>query len=193
MRHTRIGWAHLNLVEEGGSPLSTALILIGVQRNLLQGESPVPGAQPLRRRLELLLERARAVGAVIVHVQHDGPAGAPDEPGRPGWELVLPVRAGERVLRTTVPDAFEADPKLAPWLREQDVEELVLAGLRSEHDIAATIRGALDAQFRVVLAAGAHGTYPAGGRSAEEVAAEVENELVEAGAQIGPAEGLSFD
>jgi hypothetical protein len=37
------------------------------------------------------LARARAVGAVVIHLENDGPAGAVDQPGTPGWELYLPV------------------------------------------------------------------------------------------------------
>jgi nicotinamidase-related amidase len=173
--------------------LSTALILIDAQRNMLEGDAPVAGAAQLRPVLESLLERARTAGVPVVHVQNEGPAGEPDEPGTPGWELALAAREGEPVLRKQVPDAFAADPKLAGWLREQGVEEVVLAGAQSEFCVEATARGALAAEFRVVVPAGGHGTYPEVGRSAEQMVTAVENALVRVGAQITPAADVVFD
>lgn len=173
--------------------MSTALILLDAQRNMLEGEAPVAGAAQVRARLERLLEGARAAGAVVVHVQNEGPPGEPDEPGTPGWELALDVREGEPVLRKSVPDAFAADPKLAGRLREAGVTEVVLAGAQSEFCVEATARGALAAEFRAVLAAGAHSTYPEGERTAAEVAAVVEDDLVLLGVQVIPAEDVRFD
>jgi nicotinamidase-related amidase len=169
------------------------LILLDAQRNRFEGDSPVAGAGELRPRLASLLERARAAGTAVVHVQNEGPAGDPDEPGTPGWELTFDVREGETVLRKSVPDAFAADPKLAASLREHGIEEVVVAGAQSEFCVDATARGALAAEFRTVLAGGAHGTYPGGDATAEEVAAAVEDELVRAGVQIIPAEDVLFD
>jgi hypothetical protein len=69
----------------------------------------VPAAEPLTEVVRGLVTRARAAGAVLVHLQNDGPAGAVDEPGTPGWELYLPIQKGpdEVVVRKTDDDGFD--------------------------------------------------------------------------------------
>src|SRR5258708_39717646 len=69
-----------------GSPcedaaMATALLLAGVQRNMLEGSTPVPAAGQVRPVLQSLLARARTAGALVVHIQNDGPQGSPGEPG----------------------------------------------------------------------------------------------------------------
>ncbi|MBA3532332.1 MAG: isochorismatase family protein, partial [Ardenticatenales bacterium] len=63
----------------------TALLIIDAQQGLLDGEAAVPDAAGVIQRIGTVLAAARAAGALVVHLQHDGAAGTPDEPGRPGW------------------------------------------------------------------------------------------------------------
>lgn len=164
--------------------MATALLLIDVQRNMLEGEPPVPAAHEVRPALQALLEAARTAGAVVVHVQNDGGAGEPDEPHTAGWELVFPVAPGEPVVRKAVTDAFAAHPDLARTLRDRGVDRVVLAGMQSEHCIQATGRGALRQGFEVLLASGAHATYDDGRSSAAQIAETVEGELAAEGVKV---------
>lgn len=74
--------------------MATALLLIDVQRDMLEPPKPVPAHVETQRALESLLSRARISGAFVVHVQNDGSPGDPDAPNTPGWELVFPWSAG---------------------------------------------------------------------------------------------------
>ena len=76
--------------------LAEALVVVDLQVAFVSGAGAVPAAEPLKEVITELVARARAGGAVVVHVQNDGPAGAVDEPGRPGWELHLAVQTGRR-------------------------------------------------------------------------------------------------
>src|SRR5262245_4074886 len=54
-----------------GSPcqdaaMATALLLVDVQRNMLEGNTPVPAADQVRPALQSLLARARTAGALVV-------------------------------------------------------------------------------------------------------------------------------
>lgn len=145
-----------------------ALVVVDMQTAFLRGEHAVPHARTVVDQVDLLLAAARAAGALVVHLRNDGPAGAPDEPGTPGWELLRTPADGESVVAKSVDDGFEEDTGLESLLRDAGVERIAICGLLSEMCVAATARGALDRDFAVVLAHRAHGTndVPAGpGRS----------------------------
>ncbi len=108
------------------------LILVDVQRNMLEGQDAVAGAAGFRDLLSGLLDAARDADAAIIHVKNDGRAGDPDEPGIPGWELVFTPLPGEPVVRKDVANAFESNPALADVLRAMGVDTVVVAGLQSQ-------------------------------------------------------------
>lgn len=95
----------------------------------------------------MLLERAREDDALVVHVQNEGTAGDPDEPGTPGWELVFAPNAEELVVGKDEPDTFASNPILAEDLKGRHVSRLVIAGMQSNYCVAATSRAGLD-RFR---------------------------------------------
>ena len=53
--------------------MTRALMLIDVQRNMLEPPTPVPSAASIRDALQDLLLRARQAGALVIHVQNDHP------------------------------------------------------------------------------------------------------------------------
>jgi len=78
-----------------------ALVVVDMQRGLLAGPDAVVGGAALTARVEDLIGRATAAGALVVQLQNDGAPGQVDEPGRPGWELAL---TGGTVLRKAPDD-----------------------------------------------------------------------------------------
>jgi nicotinamidase-related amidase len=135
-----------------------ALILVDLQRGFLEGPAALPRADDLTDNVKTLLARARASGALVVHVQNDGPWQAVDEPFSPGWDLALPQLPGEPVLRKQGDDAF-AGTALGNLLQQHGIARIALAGLQSEMCVAATARTALSIGFGVVLPHDSHGTY----------------------------------
>lgn len=172
--------------------MATALLLVDVQRHMLTGSGPVPSAADVTTALAGLVERARAAAAVVVHVQHDGDPGTPDEVGTPGWELFFPPTPDELVFHKSIGNAFEANPDLAGTLVEHGVDRVVVAGMQSEFCIAAASRSALDLGFAVVLAAGAHATFDDAGHSAAEWSIAAEADLAAAGVDLIPAAAIDF-
>lgn len=122
--------------------MTTALLLVDIQRDMLEPPNPVPAHAEVRRALESLLERARASGAFVVHVQNDGSPSDPDAPHTPGWELVFPAAPGELVIRKTVSDAF-TNAGLGASLGARRVDRVVVAGMQSNYCVSATCCGAL--------------------------------------------------
>jgi nicotinamidase-related amidase len=168
----------------------TALLLVDVQRNMLEGVFPVPDADVVRPELASLLSRARLAGAVVVHVQNDGGAGDPDEPFTSGWELCFPVAGGEPVIRKTESDAF-TETDLGSVLSTRDVRRVVVAGMQSNYCIAQTSLAALRHGYAVFLAAGAHATYDEE-EAAAVISEKVEQQLAESGVTVLPAGEVSF-
>ena len=161
--------------------MATTLLLIDLQRNMLEPPEPVPVARDLIVLVHGLLERARAVGAAVVHVRNNGGEGEPDFPGSPGWELFHVPIEGEAIVDKFAADAFE-DTALGELI--PDGSTILVAGLASDYCVRATVLGARRLGYDVRLIQGAHGTYDAGGESAETIAKEVEHELREAGVPI---------
>ncbi|GAA2064691.1 cysteine hydrolase family protein [Streptomyces albiaxialis] len=142
-----------------------ALVIVDMQRAFVSGNGDgtaeggaVPDAGRVVARARDLLERARAAGAFVAHLQNDGEPGAPDEPGTPGWELHLAAEPGEAVVRKTVDDGFE-ETDLEDLLRARGVKTLAVCGVQSEMCVRATAETALYLGFRVVLPHDAHATY----------------------------------
>ncbi|WP_405057298.1 isochorismatase family protein [Kribbella sp. NBC_01505] len=137
-----------------------ALILVDLQTAFVSGADAVPDAEQLLARATDLLDRARAAGAVVVHLQNDGAPGADDEVGSPGWELYLPIKPGprEHVIRKPRDDGFDAT-ELGEILVAAGVRSLAISGVMSEMCVHATSRTALARGYRVVLPHDAHGTY----------------------------------
>ncbi|MBT2401350.1 isochorismatase family protein [Streptomyces sp. ISL-100] len=137
-----------------------ALIVVDVQSAFVSGDGAVPEAARLVDRTTDLIARARESGALVVHLQNDGPVGADDEPHTLGWELHHPVEASptEIVIRKTQDDGFEGT-SLGSELADLGVQALAVCGMMSEMCVQATARTALARGYRVVLPHDAHATY----------------------------------
>jgi nicotinamidase-related amidase len=172
--------------------MTRALMLIDVQRNMLEPPTPVPAAASIREALQDLLLRARGAGALVVHVQNDGPPGEPDEPGTDGWQLVFPAGAGELIVRKDQPDTFAANPALAKDLAAKEITEVVMAGMQSNYCVAESSRGALKHGLQAILASGAHATYDEN-EPASAISAQIERELATEGITVLSFRNVSFD
>lgn len=95
----------------------------------------------------------------MVHLQNDGPPGAPDEVGTWGWELARVPVDGEVLVRKPRDSGFDGTD-LEEVLARHDVSCIVVAGVQSEMCVAATAREALAKELRVVLPRDAHATFP---------------------------------
>lgn len=154
---------------------ATALLVIDAQCGLLDGDAAVPDAATVLDRLALLLAAARSAGALVIHLQNDGPPGAADEPDQTGW--LIHARAAplpsECVIRKTRDDGFDGTP-LEEILDRHGVNRIAVAGLLSEMCVSATVRGALARRLQVLLITDAHATY-----NLEEIPAAIVSRVAE--------------
>jgi len=166
-----------------------ALVLVDVQRNMLEPPAPVPAAAEVSRVIAELLIRARASGAGVVHVRNTGGDGDPDQPGTPGWELVHDVRPGEHVIDKTTCDAF-AGTSLGALLPPST--PLVVVGMQSEYCVRETALAAVGRGHPVQLVRGGHATYD-GAKAAAVTSREIEAELIDAGVAVVEPDAVRFD
>lgn len=171
--------------------MTSALLLVDVQRNMLEGSAPVPAAAAVRTVLSSLLASAREQDALVIHIQNDGPPGSPDERETDGWQLVFEARPDELVVGKRVPDAFAAT-MLDATLRDRGVDSVIIAGMQSEFCIAETARAGRRAGFEVTLVSDGHATYDGDGVSATTTSAKVAAELANAGVALAPASAVRF-
>jgi nicotinamidase-related amidase len=168
--------------------MTSVLLLIDVQRNMLQPPAPVPAAASVSTVIEYVLGKARSAGAATVHVRNNGGEDDPDVPGSPGWELVYDVRDGEHVIDKDKPDAF-AGTALSELIPAS--AELVVVGMQSEYCIRETSLSALRRGHRVTLVHGAHATYD-GEVPAGTTSRRIEEELGAAGVSVIDPAAVEF-
>lgn len=135
----------------------TALLVIDAQLGLFDEAYPVE--KEVLGTIRALLERARAAGAPVIYVQHDGGPGHPMEPGSQYWPLhpaVTPL-PGEPVIHKRASDSFY-QTVLQEELEVRGITRLVVTGAQSELCVDATCRRAISQGFDVTLVADGHST-----------------------------------
>lgn len=172
--------------------MNSALLVVDVQRNMVEGPYAVPDSEAFLAKFEARIEQARAAGWPIVFVQNDGPEGDVDEPESEGWQLWFTPEPRELVVRKTTQNVFESNPDLAAELQASGIDSVELIGMQSEYCVQASARGAKAAGFKVALQPQLHATFHDGTPatnmpgatyeiSATELAAKIHASLVEDG------------
>lgn len=138
-----------------------ALLLIDVQRGMRDtrwGERNNPDAET---RIAELLAAWRDADRPVVHVQHlstdPESAFAPGAPGSAIQPAVAP-RDGEPLFQKSVNSAF-IGTQLESYLRANDIGELVVVGMTTDHCVSTTVRMAANLGFRVTIVDDATATF----------------------------------
>jgi nicotinamidase-related amidase len=150
-----------------------ALLLIDIQRGLVDSPEGLHQADAVIGRCADLLRRARAAGLPIIHVQHYEEGPGSDLPRlSAAWmhhPAVAPI-GGEPVFEKTTSSAF-IDGALDRHLRSAGIDHLVIAGLQTDYCIDTNCRVARNLGYRVTLASDAHSTYDGSGLTAAQIIA----------------------
>jgi len=168
-------------------PSKCALLVIDLQVGMFDGvrEPPLDDHERLLARAKALIAWARERGHAVAFVRHDGAPGDGLAPGAPGWpvEPRLGQKTDEPTFAKSVGDAF-SNPQLQAWLRERNVEAVILAGAQTDQCVKASLDGALRCGFGVTLASDAHGTWPWNGETAPQIIARHNALFAETGAKV---------
>jgi len=133
----------------------TALLLVDIQNDYFPGgRNPLEGSPQAASEARRLLEAFRLAGLPRVHVQHISTRpGAtfflPDTEGAQIHAEVQPVE-GEPVFQKHFPNSFR-ETALLDYLKDQEIERLVIGGMMTHMCIDATTRAAADLNFECWL------------------------------------------
>ena len=147
-----------------------ALIVIDVQKGLLSDLGKVYDAEGVLARISQLVARARANGAPVIFVQHEGAEGHPLEKPSDGWQIhpATGYQPDDVVIEKRNCDAFQ-DTELQSRLEALGTSTIVLAGMCSDYCVDTTCRRAFSLGYDVVLASDAHTTLSKDHMSAEMI------------------------
>jgi nicotinamidase-related amidase len=138
------------------TPMDTALLLIDLQNDYFEGGAmTLDGADAAVANAARLLDRFRARGWPIVHVQHlsTRPGATFFLPGTRGAEIHATVSPndGETVIVKHFPNAFRETPLVAT-LRGRGIAKLTIAGMMTHMCVDTSTRAAADMGFACTLA-----------------------------------------
>jgi nicotinamidase-related amidase len=136
----------------------TALLIVDMQAGAFAGPEPLWEGERVLATINDLVRRARAAGAPVFAARHTGPAGGPLAPGSAATQLLarLDVDVGrDYVFDKTRPSCFFGTD-LARELERRDVDELVIAGVKTQYCIDTTCRAAAERGLSVVLVEDGH-------------------------------------
>ncbi|MFT0475890.1 cysteine hydrolase family protein [Pseudomonas antarctica] len=138
--------------------MATALLIIDMQNGLYDGPEKPFERERVLGTINQLIQRARAAKAPIFVARHTGPTGSPIAVGSPLWQLWpgLDVdEARDHLFNKTRPSCF-LGTDLAQQLVAAQVDELVIAGMKTQFCVDTTCRVAVELGFSVIVPQDGH-------------------------------------
>ena len=139
-----------------------ALVVVDVQRGLDDAASWGPRNNPdCEANIAALLDAWRSRGRPVVFVRHDSTEPeSPLRPGLPGNEFKDVVSgAPDLLVSKSVNSSFHGTPDLDAWLRDQDLEGVVICGITTNHCCETTARVGGNLGYAVLFALDATHTF----------------------------------
>ena len=157
--------------------MSTALLIIDVQRALCAGEYECFDIKRVIDTINGLSAKARKANIPVILIQHEE-EGDLLQFNSEGWQLAEGLETSDEDLRVrkTTGDSFY-QTNLGALLQKRDVDRLIICGLQTDYCVNATVRQAHTLGYDVVLAADAHSTVDNGNMAAEDIIAEHNKDL----------------
>lgn len=136
-----------------------ALLMIDCQKTYREGTMQLVGVEAALIEAQRLLQRARAAGIPIFHIQHDAGAGSPYDITAPIGRISDEVapRHGEPVITKHFPNSF-VQTDLEQQLHAANATNLILAGFMTHMCVNSTARGAFNLGFHPTVVAAATAT-----------------------------------
>lgn len=140
----------------------TALLVVDVQQGFDDADYWGPRNNPAcESNIAALLAEWRERTRPVVFVRHDSTeAASPLRPSQSGNDFKAVVTGEPDLLVTkSVNSCFHGSPDLDAWLRSQDLDGLVLAGITTNHCCETTARVGANLGHQVLLALDATHTF----------------------------------
>ncbi|MGR3885767.1 cysteine hydrolase family protein [Pseudomonas sp. 1152_12] len=174
--------------------MATALLIIDMQNGLYDGPEPPFERERVLGTINQLIQRARAAKAPIFVARHTGPAGSPIAVGSPLWQLCPGLDVDEtrdHLFNKTRPSCF-LGTDLAQQLAAAQVDELVIAGMKTQFCVDTTCRVAVELGFSVRLPEDGHTCMDTPALSAEAIIAHHNATLAGAFVKRVTAQSIAF-
>lgn len=171
-----------------------ALLIVDMQVGLFHGPQRPYQHERLLDNINRLIGQARSVGVPVMAARHSGPAGSPIEPGSPLWQLIPELDvdvASDWVFDKTRPSCFLATG-LAERLAAEGIDQLVIAGMKTQYCIDSTCRAAAERGLQPLLVADAHSCMDTPVASAQTIIAHHNLTLGGAFVQLQNTAELAF-
>ena len=156
--------------------MKRALLIIDVQNEYFTGKLPISYPAGSLDNILQAMDAASVAGVPVVVIQHGAPQ--PDSAtfrrGSREWELHPAVagRPRDALIEKTLPGSFTGT-ELAAWLREREIDTVVIAGYMTQMCCDTTARQAMHMGLAVEFLSDATGTLAvkngAGAVTAEEL------------------------
>lgn len=150
----------------------SALVLIDCQNTYRRGVMQLEGVEEALAECRKLLDRYRAAGRPVIHIQHNAGPGSPydlnDDIGAIA-DVVAP-REGEPVVVKQYPSSFEKT-NLDALLKARGVTDLAIAGFMTHVCVNSTARAAFNHGYRATVVGDATATRSLATPSGEELPA----------------------
>lgn len=135
--------------------MKKALLIIDVQNDYFdKGAYPLSNADTAAKNIQGVLSRFRAEGDLVVFIKHinmkeNAAFFKPETVGSEIYKEIEPIE-GETVIIKHTPNSFR-DTGLHSFLQLQKIEELVIAGMMTQHCVDTTVRAAYDLGYSNIL------------------------------------------
>lgn len=146
-----------------------ALLIIDMQIGLFNGPEAPYRKDVLLDNVKQLIRSARGAGIRIFAARHTGPKGSQIEPGSALSQLLPDLgidEATDVVFDKTKPSCFFGTD-LQSQLVAANIEELIIAGMKTQYCIDTTCRVSAEFGFKPILVGDAHTTMETPALSAE--------------------------
>ncbi len=149
----------VGLGNEASTISTSALIIIDAQNTYCEGVMKLEGVEDALKECQTLLERFRASGRPIFHIQHDAGEGSPYDINAPIGQIadIVAPKEGEAVIVKNYPSSF-VGTELEAKLKEADIQNLIVTGFMSHMCVNSTARSAFSLGFNPTVVASATAT-----------------------------------
>ena len=136
--------------------MKTALLLVDIQNDYFPGgKGTLEGSLEASQQARRLLDHFRQNGLPPVFIQHIAtqPGATTFLPGSEGAKIHENIQSltGETIFQKHYPNSFRNTP-LLEYLRDQEIERLVICGMMTHMCVDSTVRAAYDYGFECWLA-----------------------------------------
>jgi nicotinamidase-related amidase len=143
-----------------GRLATSVVLIIDAQREYDEGRLRLSGINAALGDTQRLLQRARAAGTPVIHIQQLSPASRGifvEGTAMAGFTAASTPVAGEIVITKKLPNAF-AGTNLADVLHQLGRREIIISGYMTHMCVSATARASIDLGFHPTIVANACAT-----------------------------------